>query len=243
MTEAAARTFDKYADDGAYHWRQINDRWSNGDFHPPLVARYLALVDLLQESPNRVVEVGCGDGALLYLVSRARPSAELFGVDPEAEGVRLAKGEIDKAGVRCDVRIGSAYELPFEDGSVDTVLMADVIEHLEEPDRALEECRRVLPEGGVLLLSTPHRQPDFIWDEANHVHEYDGPEMRALLEPHFSKVELSACYAMRWMRRWRRGSLHRQYIRALARFGYNPLSISASEPSVDYGQIIARCVR
>ncbi|HWH45333.1 MAG TPA: methyltransferase domain-containing protein, partial [Thermoleophilaceae bacterium] len=58
--------------------------------------------------------------------------------------------------------VGSAYELPVEDGSFDTVLCTAVLEHLEEPAAALREARRVLRGGGVAIYTVP-----FIW----HVHE------------------------------------------------------------------------
>jgi SAM-dependent methyltransferase len=58
--------------------------------------------------------------------------------------------------------LGSAYEIPAEDGSFDTILCSDVLEHLEEPGRALAEAFRVLAPGGAAIFSVPH-----VW----HVHE------------------------------------------------------------------------
>jgi SAM-dependent methyltransferase len=53
---------------------------------------------------------------------------------------------------------GSADELPFDDGSFDTVASFHVVEHTEEPAAAIGEMARVLRPGGTLLLSVP-----FIW--------------------------------------------------------------------------------
>lgn len=55
-----------------------------------------------------------------------------------------------------------AYALPFHDQAVDGVICTAVLEHLEEPGLALQECQRVLRPGGVAILSVP-----FIW----HPHE------------------------------------------------------------------------
>ena len=52
---------------------------------------------------------------------------------------------------------GDASALPFEDGSVDAVVMLDVLEHVPEPRAVLTEVRRVLRPGGVVVLSVPHR--------------------------------------------------------------------------------------
>jgi SAM-dependent methyltransferase len=233
--------FDKYARDGAYHRRQLDRSWRNSDYHPPLVARYLALVELVPAKALRILEVGCGDGALLYALSWRTQPAVLCGVDMEPDGVVLAHQQLQSDHVRAAIGLASGYDLPYAARSFDVVLLADVIEHLNQPGRALVEIGRVLAPGGVLLASTPHRQPDFVWDEQYHVHEFDGPELRALLTEHFVQVELSGCCPMSWMRRWRRGVVQRQAIRALSRLGYNPLRGLSATPSARFGQIVARC--
>jgi SAM-dependent methyltransferase len=59
-------------------------------------------------------------------------------------------------------RIGSAYALPAVDGEFDCVLCTAVLEHLEEPEKALREAWRVLKPGGIALFTAP-----MIW----HLHE------------------------------------------------------------------------
>ena len=59
-------------------------------------------------------------------------------------------------------RFGTAYDIPAYDGEFDCALCTAVLEHLEEPERALRECYRVLKKGGVAIYSVP-----FIW----HLHE------------------------------------------------------------------------
>jgi SAM-dependent methyltransferase len=58
--------------------------------------------------------------------------------------------------------IGTAYDIPADTSSFDTVLCTAVLEHLEEPAKALAEARRVLRPGGLAIYSMP-----FIW----HLHE------------------------------------------------------------------------
>ena len=50
--------------------------------------------------------------------------------------------------------VGDIYHLPFPDGSFPVVVMIEVLEHLQEPARALEEVARVLKPGGKLILTT-----------------------------------------------------------------------------------------
>lgn len=58
--------------------------------------------------------------------------------------------------------IGTAYEIPVEDNSFDSVICTAVLEHLEEPELALRECHRILKPNGIAIYSVP-----FIW----HLHE------------------------------------------------------------------------
>lgn len=54
---------------------------------------------------------------------------------------------------------GSVYHVPLGDGSIDTVLCTQVLEHLERPQEALQELNRVLKPGGSLILSVPQYWP------------------------------------------------------------------------------------
>jgi SAM-dependent methyltransferase len=103
-----------------------------------------------QHLHGRLIDIGCGTKPYERLV---RPYVrEHVGVDhPDTPHDRS----------RIDL-FGSAYELPVETGSFDCALCTAVLEHLEEPERALRECHRVLKDGGVALYTVP-----FIW----HLHE------------------------------------------------------------------------
>jgi SAM-dependent methyltransferase len=233
--------FEKYGDEGAYHWSHSRPALTNTGYSPPLAARYDALLSRLPPGSRCVLDVGCGDGYLLYRASLVCRAAALHGVDPSARGVAMAAGRLARAGCRALLGTAGAGDLPYGTGSFDAVLMADVIEHLEEPERALDEVRRVLAPGGVLLLSTPFRQRDFRWDERYHVHEYDDGELRDLLGEFFASVELSACCPMSWMRFWRRGALCRMAVRWISLLAGNPMTRSSGRPTRDYGQLVAAC--
>jgi SAM-dependent methyltransferase len=104
------------------------------------------------DAPASVVDVGCGDGAATILASQINPGHRIVGVDWSADALRharrrgltLVRAEVESAG------------LPIASGSADVVIMSELIEHLVDPDSALEESWRVLKPGGTLLLSTPN---------------------------------------------------------------------------------------
>jgi len=72
---------------------------------------------------------------------------------------------LERAKQSVDV-FGDGNRLPFADGSVDTVLSTEVLEHLPEPRNCMREMARILKPGGTLLLTVPFQQPlhELPWD-------------------------------------------------------------------------------
>lgn len=123
-----------------------------------------------------VLEVGCGGGGLLRLLSAA--GARAVGIDPLAVGLQLARQRASQVDV---LRVGEGTELPFRDGTLDTILGQHVIEHLPDADAALREWRRVLRPGGRVALATPnlhYPDPGHFLDE-DHSHVFSPQELRA----------------------------------------------------------------
>ena len=107
---------------------------------------------------DSVVDVGCGEGLLLRSLE-----SRLSGVVCHALDADPAEAEDAAANLPfCNVRVGSAYDMPMEDNSVDLVICTEVLEHLAEPRRALEEFARVSRR--YVLMSVP-REP--IWRMLN----------------------------------------------------------------------------
>lgn len=101
-----------------------------------------------------VLDVGCGSGMALRLVSEGNPAGRLAGVDLSPTMVALAgRTNAGLADGRLDVREGNAMHLPFADGSFDVVTAIETFYFWPDAMRGLAECRRVLRAGGWLCVT------------------------------------------------------------------------------------------
>jgi len=224
------RTFEKYAERGAYHWEWADPM--SRHYAPAAEARYALILDRLQGA-HRVLDVGCGDG---FLLGRTAETCELsVGVDPERAGVELAREKLVSTD-RCVALMASGAALPFADASFDAVVMADVIEHLPDPHATLREITRVLRPDGRVVVTTPRRLPNHWWDRANHVTEFSSSELKELLAPHFGVVDMTHFLSLRW---WAvRKRLGKVFVRLWSRLLFNPFRRTHSEPD-GFGHLLA----
>jgi SAM-dependent methyltransferase len=102
------------------------------------------------EPGTRLLEVGCGVGAVLAVLGQEYPGVRLFGVDIEPQQLEFAHTHLERAGVQATLTEGDALDLPFADESFDHVWMMWLLEHVADPPVALREAGRVLVAGGAI---------------------------------------------------------------------------------------------
>lgn len=112
---------------------------------------YLSLLDIA--AGERVLDVGCGSGAVTREIARRVGSGGLaVGLDPSPALLAVARELAREAGLgdRVEFREGDALRLGFPDGSFDAVVCVTVLSHVPSGEAAIPELVRVLRPGGRL---------------------------------------------------------------------------------------------
>lgn len=115
-----------------------------------------------------VLDLGCGSGAFTTSVARAvGEQGRVYAVDIQPAMLQQLERKLAEAENRdiknVELRQASAYELPFEDGSLDLVYMVTVLPEIPDRGRALREIRRVLKTDGILAVTELLPDPDYPW--------------------------------------------------------------------------------
>jgi SAM-dependent methyltransferase len=195
--------FDKYRKRGAYHWRELSRNPLHGW---PYTRSRVEWVVRQCAGASRVLELGCGDAAILGRLTAS--GKEVVGVDTDPTALELARSVFAKKALRGTFH-PSLDEV--EGGPFDAVVLAEVIEHVDEPAALLEALgRRMTPEAR-LVVTTPIRLLEESLDP-HHVHEFTPGELLSLLKTHFQEVTLEkmhpvwlidlCCYTVKGIRPW-----------------------------------------
>jgi ubiquinone/menaquinone biosynthesis C-methylase UbiE len=166
-----------------------------------LLHRFLARIQsaLVEAAPATLLDVGCGEGEL-YRRGLLPQTTRLVSLDLRPEALALFCGHAPHA----NLLSASIYALPFADRSQDTVLCMEVLEHLEEPARALAELARVARQH--VILSVPYEpyfqagnllRGKYLADWGNHpehVQHWNRRTFEAFLRPAFAHVEVGEAF-------------------------------------------------
>ena len=159
----------------------------------PLVAEEVASAVAGKEVP-RLLDLGCGTGALAELVLERVPGCRLSCVDLSP---RMADAARARLGSRAEVAVADAEALPFPEESFDAAWCNDSFHHYPDPDRAAFSVWRALRPGGVFVVGdvwqpAPARAIMNAWmphSREGDVRIYSEGEMRAILGKWFDAVD------------------------------------------------------
>ncbi len=146
--------------------------WLNAWPHRLYIRR--SVPSFLQACPQpfrgQVLEVGAGTGLTSRTILETYPQVELTATDLDERALNTFGRLQDQYGRRLRVQSADVEELPFDRASFDVVVAFFMMRYVDDPQRAIQQCIRVLRPGGLLgIMDTAHPATDIaelIGDEA-----------------------------------------------------------------------------
>lgn len=173
VTDQEAR-YDRIAEGYAEWWSPIH--------RPATLGLLDEIAPAMDAGASRVLDIGCGTGALAAAIVDRWPAARVTGVDISAGMLAIAARTADAlpggAGERMTLVQAPADRLPFSDGAFDLAVSAFVLQLVPSRPRVLREARRVLAPGGLLATVAWMPGGSLAADET-----YDDALVAAGLEP------------------------------------------------------------
>lgn len=143
------------------------------------------LEELEKDEKGKLLDVGCGTGNVLCkLVNGKR---ELFGIDLSENMVEESKKRMGKD---ADIKVADAEHIPYKDNTFDTLVCNASFHHYPHPEEVLREMKRVLKNGGKLLIGEGYTmQPirallnfSFLFSDSGDFHSYGKHELTKKLK-------------------------------------------------------------
>lgn len=150
---------------------------------PERVSFYEEVAEIsAREGPRAVIDVGCGAGNLLRRIVEKTTLNRVVGIDYASAGIRRAKQLVPSGEFRAE----SLYEVELDE-KFDLVLCTEVLEHVRDPDRAMEVLVRLCARPGAIVITVPDGAQD-AWE--GHRNFWTALEFEAFLRQ-YGEVEVS----------------------------------------------------
>ncbi len=172
-----------------------------------LIVKYLmrnfhnALFNLVEDiNPTNMLDVGCGEGYTVEEINNRFPDIIIEGSDIEDDMVLLASRNLS----HINFNVESSCDLQRKDNSFDLVTMLEVLEHVEQPDSAIKEAKRVSKK--YCIFSVPFEpywrmlnvlRLKYISDLGNtpgHINHWSRNSFEQLLRRHFDSVSMQTVF-------------------------------------------------
>jgi 2-polyprenyl-3-methyl-5-hydroxy-6-metoxy-1,4-benzoquinol methylase len=168
-----------------------------------LIRRFVERVSQLFSegpAPESVLEIGIGEGFLSGHLSSLHPKTKFSGVDIQEQDLARLRAKFP----HIDARAGNIYDLSALPGGYDLVICAEVLEHLDEPERALDQIVALRP--ARVILTVPH-EPWFmlsnlamgknitrLGNDIEHCNHFTVASFRRLLSTRFDLNRVTTSY-------------------------------------------------
>lgn len=118
----------------------LQKRWHTG--------KLKAVLNHIDFSPEKVLDVGCASGWFLSQIKEKYPKASYFGVDIYDDAIEYGKKRYGKM----ELLVADAHKLPYKSSSFDLLVCTEVLEHVDDPGLVIQEIKRVLQKNGKAII-------------------------------------------------------------------------------------------
>lgn len=157
--------------------------------------RFKGMIDFIGDFRGKILDIGSNGGNFINEISKALPGAEIKAIDTAERAVNYAQ----KKYPHISFQIGDGHNLKFEKESFDMITILEVLEHVENPTKVIEESWRCLKKDGLLAVLVPSENLIFkiiwfFWERGKgkgwvHLHKFRGDSLDHLLESAGFKTE------------------------------------------------------
>lgn len=160
-----------------------------------LINRFLENIyfEVERMQPKTILDIGCGEGFVDMFLLQKNSQYQIRGIDISKKVIRRAKKRVPNL----SAQQGDACNLPFKKNTFDLTICTEVLEHLDKPQKAIAEARRVskkyclfsVPNEPIFSLLTlfSGRYVKCLGRHPDHVNFWTKESFRELMQKHFNK--------------------------------------------------------
>ena len=146
---------------------QLSGNFFEKVFHSNRILTLMRLIESELDLPSgaRVLDVGCNTGPMV--IPLRQQGYDVVGIDISPNDVHQAERYLQERSLPDDrLAVADGTQLPFRDQGFDLILLVDILEHTDYPERIVSEARRMLTPGGMVIATVPwayHPYVRFTW--------------------------------------------------------------------------------
>ncbi len=160
--------------------------------------RFDHILKLLPRTSQKILDLGCGDGYLSYLMAKEKHQVTAF--DLSQNRLEKFKDLAQEYGI--EQKIGDVKNTGLPDDTYDFIICSEVLEHIAEYEKVLQEAFRILKPDGQFIVSVPHDEPRKIitcphclkqFYRNGHINRFTRQNLQeSLKEHHFDVLKINA---------------------------------------------------
>lgn len=149
----------QFLEEVSRHWRKTGQL-----FYLERYKEVITILKKINERPLKILDIGCADGYLLEQIIKNIDinQIELFGMDISQNRIALAKKRLNNYKNAISLNIENAERLSYSDNQFDIIISIETLEHLINPQKAINEIKRITKNEGKIIITVPSRHMSFL---------------------------------------------------------------------------------